>query len=111
MKSQEEDFKRVKDALKTAYDDKQKTDLGELADDMWQMKVMRHIRRIGPLKPEPVLMEFVEGWIWKFAPVACILIAILIVCLYNLDLSTEYEMAKLYIDDPIGYSIVKVLGI
>ncbi len=111
MKPSEKKFQKIEDTLAAAYHEKDSTDLSELADNMWQMKVMSHIRQIGPLKTESGYLELFEPLVWRFAPVACFLIIILAACLYNIDVSTEYEIAATYVDDPVGYAFVQAFGI
>ena len=48
---------------------------------------------------------------WRFAPVACVLILMLTLCIINLDLVPEYEMVKLFVEDPIEFSYVQMFGV
>ncbi len=111
MKPSDKDLHNIENAMAAAYHGKGDADLSEVAGDMWQIKVMSHIRQIGPLNSESSYLELFDRFVWRFAPVACILIIVLAACLYNIDASTEYKIATAYVDDPVGYAFVQAFGI
>ncbi len=106
MKKNEKHHMKLKDALTAAYHEKEKAEIS----DLWQTKTMGRVRRLGsPGYKTGYLMNF-EQLVWRLAPVACTLILIFSVCLLNIDFAQEYEMAKLFIDDPVEYSFVRSFG-
>ena len=95
------DHLKIRKALAAAYREKEKVVAGEL----WQTSVMGHIRRLGPLYPASSYLEFFERFLWRLAPVACVLILILAVIFIHMDFLSEYEMAKIFFDDPADVSL------
>ena len=94
---------KLKNALTTAYREKERTEVS----DLWQINTMRHIQRLGPLDAKTGYLMSFEQLVWRFAPVACALILVFSVCLFNLDFSHEYEMAELFMEDPVEYSFAQ----
>ena len=55
MKSiKKEDFIKLRKALAIAYRERDKAEVGEL----WQSRVMGHIRNLGPLYPKKAILSF-----------------------------------------------------
>ncbi len=98
---------RFKNALTSAYSEKKKVEVG----DHWQTETMRRIRQVGSLESRTSYLLNFEQMVWRFAPVACALILIFSICLFNLDFAQEYEMSKLLLDDPVEYAFVQLFGI
>ncbi len=103
----ESHYMRLKKALISAYSEKKNVEVG----DHWQAETMRRIRQVGPLESRAVYLLSFEQRVWRFAPVACALILIFSICLFNLDFAQEYEMSKLLLDDPVEYAFVQLFGI
>jgi hypothetical protein len=102
MKSIKKEYHfKIKKALAAAYREKEKAAVGEL----WQTRVMGRIRRLGPLYPATSYLEFFERFLWRLAPVACVLILILAAIFIHMDFISEYEMAKIFFDDPADISL------
>jgi hypothetical protein len=94
---------RLKKTLAEAYYAKEATNVHEL----WDTRVMSHIRRLGPLGPTTnFLMQF-EALVWRFAPVACILIVALAVCMMRIDFVSEYEIATILINNPVEFVLIE----
>ena len=75
------------------------------------LSLRSHIRSLGPLNVKTAYFEIFEQLVWRFAPVACVLILMLTLCIINLDLVPEYEMVKLFVEDPIEFSYVQMFGV
>jgi len=107
MKSDKEAYTKLENALIRAYRERERAEVSE----QWQKKVMSHIRNLEPLNSKTSYFEFFEQFVWRFAPVAGILILILTICVITLDFVPEYEMAKIFIDDPVEFTLVQTFGI
>ncbi len=107
MKLNENHYVKLRNVLSAAYREKE----GAEVDGLWQVRTMSHIRRLGPLNVETGYLMNLEQLLWRLAPVACALILVFSVCLLNIDFSREYEMAKLFLDDPVQYAFVQSFGI
>jgi hypothetical protein len=96
-----------RDALSAVYHSKEKAEIS----DSWQIKTMSHIRSLKPLDTKEGYLMNLEQMVWRFAPVACALIIVFSVCLLNMDFAREYDIAKLFVEDPVEYAFVQSLGI
>ena len=52
-----------------------------------------------------------EQFVWRLAPVTFLLILVLAIFLIKLDLIPDYEMVKLFIDDPVEFTFVEWFGL
>lgn len=75
--------------------------------DGWQRAAMRDIRRIGPLNPEA---RFFNRFVWRFAAAACVLVAGLSLYVATGDFTAEAELAKVYLEDPVGFGLIQTFG-
>ena len=102
MKSlRNDDHLKMRKVLAEAYREKENVEVGEL----WQARVMGHIRSLGPLYPVTRYLQLFEGFVWRLAPVACVLILILAVILIHMDFISEFEMARIFFEDPVDFSL------
>lgn len=107
MRFNKRNYTQLENALIRAYREKQKPRVSE----QWEMNVMQHIRSLGALPFKTTSpFEFFEQFGWRFAPVACVVIALLTFWMVKLDFVTEDEMAKFSIEHPIEASYVEMLG-
>lgn len=107
MKSDQDAYARLERALKRAFGERERVKPGE----QWQQQVMSHIRSLGPLKVKASSVDIFEQFLWRLTPVAGVLIVIVTVCIFNLDLVPEYEMVKLFVEEPFECSYVPMLGV
>jgi len=106
MKGDREAYIRMEAMLKKAFLGKKKAEPSE----HWQRNVMSHIRNLGPLDVKTNYLDLFERFLWRFAPAACVLILMLTLCIIYLDLVPEYEIVKLFVEDPIEFSYVQIFG-
>ena len=107
MKTLKKDYTKLKELFVRAYHVKAKPEVGEF----WQMRVMSHIRSLGPVSSKRKYFMLFEQSVWRLAPVTCVLILVLAVFLIKLDLIPDYEMVKLFIDDPVEFTLVEWFGL
>ena len=102
MKVSRENRTRLEKILIEEYGRKRKVKISKV----WQTKVMSHIQRMGPVKKaKQNNLLFFDQVVWRLAPAASILILILATFMLSLDFISEYEMAKIFMDDPIEFSL------
>jgi len=82
----------LRQILRQAYRGKDKIEVG----DHWQDEVMRRIRKLGAIEPAPSFLDMLEQLVWKFAPVACLLILVLTALLFQFDFNSEYDIFYLF---------------
>lgn len=107
MKSTKRNHTKLKKVLIRAYYEKEKPEV----DELWQMRVMSHIRSLGPLSSRTSYFMLFEQSVWRLAPVACALILVLAAVIIKLDFIPDYEMVKMFIDDPVEFTFVEWLEV
>lgn len=97
-----EDLIKLKKALVAAYHEKEKAEVSHA----WQAKLMGHIRSRGPLYPKVSYIELFQHFVWQLAPVACILILVLGAVMSRFDFVSDYEIAKMFIEEPTDFGLL-----
>ena len=87
---------RLTEALVAAYREKEKVQV----DGQWERGVMRHIRRLGPVRSRGISFDFLERYMWQYASATCLLILLLSAALIRGEFIPEYEIAQAFIEDP-----------
>ena len=100
-----EDHVKLRKALASAYGKKENADVG----DLWQIKVMEHIRNLDLFHTQPSYLGLFQRLVWQLAPAACGLVFILGMVLSQVDFMTDYVIAKIFIEDPTNYSLFALL--
>ena len=106
MKSLNEKYQKLINALSAAYRDKERVDVS----DRWQMDVMRDIRRLGPLNAKASSFLFADRFVWRFATVACMIVLMLSIYVVYIGFSPEAEIITLFLDNPVEYTLVQAFG-
>ena len=94
----------VINAFKTAHREKEKIHV----NDNWQMGVMNLIR--DRIKNDVKISYFYlfQQFVWRLVPVTCVLALILGVVLTRIDIFSDYEMVKFFINDPSDMSFLSL---
>jgi hypothetical protein len=104
MNGDKEVYTKLENVLKKAFLGKEKAE----PSAQWQENVMRRVRNVGPLNATTGSLDLFEQFLWRFAPIACVLIIVLTCCIIYLGLVPEYEVVELFIKDPIEFSYVQM---
>jgi hypothetical protein len=96
---------KLRKALASAYREKENAEVG----DLWQVKVMEHIRNLDSFCAQPGYLDLFQRLVWQLVPVACVLVFILGIVLSRVNFIPDYEMAKMFIEDPANYSLLALL--
>ena len=107
MKRGKKDTTRLKQILTAAYWEKEKAEVG----DRWQERVMGTIREMAPVRPGSGFFDVFGQALWRFAPVACGLLLLLGGCILKFHLLPGDEMARMVMDDPVGYTVLESLAL
>jgi hypothetical protein len=100
-----QDHVKLRKALAWTYGEKENAGVS----DWWQIKVMEHIRNIGPFCARLTYLDLFQRLVWRLAPAACILLIILGMVLSRLDFMTDYVIAKIFMQDPTNYNLLALL--
>ena len=95
-------FNKVGIALGAAFREKEKTEVGEV----WQSRLMDHIRSLGPLYPKANFIEHFQRFVWQLAPYTCALIFLLSAVVVRLDFVSDYELSEMFVEDPTNFSLL-----
>ena len=72
---------------------------------------MRQIRRHGPLNDKKDLLLRFQRVAWRLAPVTCLLIVAFAIWAFQMDVTSEHEIAAFVFDDPMGYNFIELSGV
>lgn len=108
MKFLSQDHKKLEDTLRAAYHEKENIEIG--VGSRWRMDVMRDIRRLGPLNTKNNPLLFFNQFVWRFATVACMIILILSVYVGFTGFNPTTEIADMFLDDPVEFTLVQAFG-
>jgi len=104
MKSiKRKDLARVLKALASAYFRREKAEVG---DTWWEARVMGHIRNLQPFYLRTSYFELYQQFLWRLAPVACVLAVALAVVIVRMDFFSDYELAKIFVSDPKDFIVL-----
>lgn len=107
MSLKREDFKKVQQALSSAYKAGEKIEVG----DVWEDRVMVRIRGLGPLTSRLGFMALFERYVWRFAPVAALILLLLVGVLYQqMNFLSDCEMARVFVETRCDDSLFQILG-
>ena len=98
----DEDLVRLQGPLSLTYGEKPKTE----GSDLWSVRVMGHIRSLPPIYPKGGYLENLQQLVWRLSPVAIALVLILGAAAFQLDFTTDYELATMFAEDPLDLSLL-----
>ena len=98
---------KMKQAFKAAYIAKENQ--GPEIGEQFEAQVMRRIRALGPIHSRPDYLSLFEQFFWRLVPVTAVLIIILTAWAVQLDFVSEFEMAAIFMDDPISFNLIQQL--
>ena len=98
--------KNLRQALAATYRQKEKGSI----NNAWQARVMRDIRNMDMPDVSQDIMAPLERMVWRFAPVACVLILVLAMVLLTYDFVPEYTLAEAFMDDSMSMVLVQAFG-
>lgn len=99
---------RLREILAAAYRQKEAIDI----PDGWQREIMGQIHALPAPAGRSWIMDDFAGLSWRFAAAACVLVIMMLsVAALQGSGQTEYEMARLFISDPLEFSLVQSIGV
>jgi hypothetical protein len=101
-----EDLIKLRKALSTTYHEKEKDEV----DEVLPARVMGRIRSLDPLYPKTGFFEVFQGFVWRLVPVATILVLLLGAAVAQLDIVSDYELTKVFLEDPADYTLLALNG-
>ncbi len=106
MDSLNRDKKKLQGILAGVYGQREKKHVG----DAWQADVMRSIRTMPASNIELDPLFSLEQVVWRFAPVACVLIVALTVIIGAMDFTPNYGLAEAYMENSMDMLFAMTVG-
>ncbi len=100
----EKEFDKVLGIFKEVYHEKENL----CVSDNWQANAMRLIRNDEGERFQYSFFDIFQGFVWKLAPVSCILVLLLGFLMTQTNTLSDYEMAKIFINDPSDLSFISL---
>lgn len=96
----DEDYGKIQKALSTAFSEKEHMEV----NDNWRMRVMGHVRNM-ELCPKISYAESLQQLVWKLSPVTFAMVIIFLLVMAQTDFISDYEIARILVEDPLEYSL------
>ena len=97
---------RLTRILKQAYQEKEKVEVGDLRPE----DIMRCIREVSEIQPAPRFLEMFEPFLWRLAPVVCLLILALAAMLLALDVTSGYDVFEILMNGKGELTLAQMFG-
>lgn len=107
MTSSKDEHDELKEILRRAYRDKENVELG----DQWQEEVMRRIRDLGEIEDRPSPLVMFEQFVWRLAPLTCLLIVGLTVLLSTFDFVSGDDVIQLLMNGTEEITLNQFFGL
>jgi hypothetical protein len=78
----------LKGILRQVYQEKEKIEVADVAPE----DIMRRIRRLGTLQPSPSFLEMFQSFVWRLAPIVCLLILVLTAVSLAVDFASGHDV-------------------
>ncbi len=78
---------------------------------VWHRQVMGAIRSLPEKDSKDTYFQGMEQMVWKFAPVACMLILVMAVVLAAQDFTPEYGLFEAFMDDSMSGFLAQAVGV
>ena len=107
MRSRLSENESLKKAFRDTYAAKEKEETG----DGWQLRVMKRVRRIGPLAPASNFLPAFEHFVWRLAPVSCLLVLVLTLFFVNMELDVDSDYLGTMAAEMEQPTLVEIFGL
>lgn len=100
----EKELDKVLSVFKEVHQEKEKFHVS----DNWQASAMKLIRNDAGADYQPDFFEIFQKFVWRLAPVSCILLILLGFLMSQSDILSDYELVKMFINDPSDLSFLSL---
>ncbi len=100
----EKEFNNIINAFKAVHKEKESLEVSS----NWQTNVMRTIRKNTIDQYQTAFFDIFQQFVWKIVPVSCALLLLLCFLMTQNSGLSDYEMAKLFINDPSDLSFISL---
>lgn len=85
---------KLKELLGQAYRARERMEVGA----QWQKSLMARVREIGPFQPETQFLPTFERFVWRLAPVVCLLALVLIAAFIEIEVASWEDPIQLFVN-------------
>ena len=93
---------KLQKALSVTYTERAEGEAGAY----WPIRTMAHIKSLPPLYPQDRFLESLQQLVWRLSPVAVGLVLLLSAAIFQVDFTSDYELAKVFVEDPLDLSLL-----
>lgn len=79
--------------------------------DEWKTKTMSLIRKCERIQNQTGYFEIFQQFVWKLAPVTCVIAILLCFMLSQTDVLSDYELVKFFFADPSDISFFSLYNV
>ena len=101
---EQKELNNIISAFKTAHREKEKIHVS----DNWQMGVMNLVRDKVKNDFGVNFFDLFQQVVWRLVPVTCVLVLLLGIALTRINMLSDYEMTKFFINDSSDVSMLSV---
>ena len=103
MPGSEEKFKEL---LRQAYRAREHAEVGT----RWRMSLMARVREIGPLRPKAAFLPAFEQFVWRLAPVLCVLVLVLAAVFIGTEIASWEDPVQLFVSGAEESIVTQLFG-
>ncbi|MGD0485978.1 MAG: hypothetical protein ABSB94_02175 [Syntrophorhabdales bacterium] len=85
---------KLKELLGQAYRARERMEVGA----RWQKSLMARVREIGPFQPTTRFLPTFERFVWRLAPVVCLLALVLIAAFVEIEVASWEDPIQLFVN-------------
>jgi len=85
---------KLKELLGQAYRARERMEVGA----RWQKSLMARVREIGPFQPTTRFLLTFERFVWRLAPVVCLLALVLIAAFVEIEVASWEDPIQLFVN-------------
>ena len=93
---------KVQKALSVAYKERESSE----SDGLWRTRVMGHIQDLSTEQYGNGYLLGLQRLVWRLSPVAAAMVLLLSLILYQADFTSDHELAKMLVEDPLDISLL-----
>jgi hypothetical protein len=103
----EKGFEKIINAFRSVYHEKEKVHV----DSDWPSNAMKLIRKDRGAYLQIGFFYTFQQFVWKLVPVSCILVMLLGILISQTNFLSDYEMTKIFINDPSDLSFISLYNV
>lgn len=97
---------KLREVLGRAYRARERREVGT----GWQKSLMARIREIGPFQPEARFLPTFEQFVWRLAPVVCVLAIVLVAAFVGIESASWEDPIQSFVNGAEESMLSRLLG-